>query len=85
MLAAFRDFLRARPELQGSESAINRQLDYARRRIRAEVITAAYGLEVAEQFMIESDQQALRALEELPKAKRLSDQARLWVAPRARQ
>lgn len=81
VLAAFRDFLRAHPELQVSEGAANRQLDYARRRIRAEIIAAAYGLEVADQFLIESDEQALRALEELPKAKRLSEQARFLAAP----
>ncbi|HZF41471.1 MAG TPA: hypothetical protein VE715_21820, partial [Blastocatellia bacterium] len=44
----------------------------------AEVITAAYGVEVGERFLIESDDQALRAVEEIPKAQRITDQARLF-------
>lgn len=75
VLAAFRDFLRAHPALQVSEAEVGRQLDYVRRRLRAEIVTAAYGLEVADQFLIESDEQALRALADLPKAKRLREQA----------
>jgi len=78
VIAAFKDFIRERPELQVSENIVNKQIDYARRRIRAEVITAAYGIEVADEFLIESDEQALRAIEEIPKAKQLSAQARLF-------
>jgi hypothetical protein len=64
--------------LQASEDRLNRNMEYARRRIRAEVITAAYGVEAGERFLIESDDQALRAVEEMPKAQRLTDQARLF-------
>jgi len=64
--------------LQASEDQLNRNMEYARRRIRAEVITAAYGVEAGERFLIESDEQALRAVEEMPKAQRLTDQARLF-------
>lgn len=78
VIQAFREFVRLRPQLQVRETEISNRLDYVRRRIRAELLTAAYGLEIAEQFLIESDPQAMRALEELPKAKRLSDQARLF-------
>jgi carboxyl-terminal processing protease len=80
VIIAFRDFVRAHHELQVSEADVNRQLDYVRRRLRAEIVTATYGLEVADQFLIESDAQALRALEDLPKARRLSAQARLLPA-----
>jgi len=78
VVAAFRSFIRERRELQVSEDQLNRNMEYARRRIRAEVITAAYGMEAGERFLIESDDQALRAVEELPKAQRLTDQARLF-------
>jgi carboxyl-terminal processing protease len=78
VIAAFRSFIRERRELQVSEDQLNRNMEYARRRIRAEVITAAYGMEAGERFLIESDDQALRAVEELPKAQRLTDQARLF-------
>jgi carboxyl-terminal processing protease len=78
VIAAFRSFLRERRELQAPEELLNRNMEYARRRIRAEVITAAYGVEAGERFLIESDDQALRAVEEIPKAQRLTDQARLF-------
>lgn len=78
VIAAFRSFIRERCELQVSEDQLNRNMEYARRRIRAEVITAAYGVEAGERFLIESDDQAMRAVEEIPKAQRLTDQARLF-------
>ena len=78
VLAAFRAFLRERLDLQIGEARFNRNLDYIRRRIRAEVITAAYGVETAEQFLLESDEQTMRALEEIPKARQLRDHARLF-------
>ncbi len=78
VMAAFRAFVRERPDLQIGEARFNRNLDYVRRRIRAEVITAAYGVETAEQFLLESDEQTMRALEEIPKARQLRDHARLF-------
>jgi carboxyl-terminal processing protease len=79
VLSAFRAFLREHPELHVTESQVNSHLDYVRRRIRAEVITAAYGIEVAERFLLESDLQALRAIEAIPQAKHLRDTARLFT------
>ncbi len=78
VIAAFRAFIRERRELQVSEDQLNRNIEYTRRRIRAEMITAAYGVEVGERFLIESDAQALRAIEEIPKSQRQTDQARLF-------
>jgi carboxyl-terminal processing protease len=78
VIAAFRAFIRERHELQTPEDQLNRNIEYARRRIRAEVITAAYGVEAGERFLLESDDQALRAIEEIPKAQRITDQARLF-------
>jgi carboxyl-terminal processing protease len=78
VIAAFRSFIRERREFQAPEDLLNRNMEYARRRIRAEVITAAYGVEAGERFLIESDDQALRAVEEIPKAQRFTDQARLF-------
>ncbi len=83
VIATFREFLRVRPELQIKENQVGKHMDYIRLRIRAEIITAAYGTEVAEQFLLESDEQTIRALTELPKAKQLSDQARLFPATSA--
>ena len=79
VITAFRAFLREASEVRVSDSQVAENNDYIRRRIRAEVITAAYGTEVAEQFLMESDLQALRAIEALPQAKHLSDLARLLL------
>ncbi len=78
VIAAFRDFLHNHPKLRRLEGGLNAKLDYARRRIRAEVITAAYGLEAADQFLSESDEQMQRAIEALPKARQLSETAKLF-------
>ncbi|MGH9832540.1 MAG: S41 family peptidase [Blastocatellia bacterium] len=85
VVTAFRAFLRDHRELQVKDAQVNQNIEYVRRRIRAEVITAAYGVEAAEQFLAESDVQTLRAIEEIPKAKHLTDQARLFPAPPERQ
>ncbi len=85
LIVAFRQFLREHPELQIKESDFSRHPEYIRRRIRAEIITAAYGSEAAEQFLLESDEQTVRALSEMPKAKHLSIQARLSPAASSNQ
>ena len=51
VLTAFRAFLREHPEFSLTEAQLTPNLEYVRRRIRAEVITAAYGIEVADQFL----------------------------------
>ena len=84
-LSAFKEFLRQRPQLQIKETDVAKHLDYIRLRIRAEIITAAYGPEVAGQFLLESDNQTIRAISEIAKAKQLSDQARLFTPASARQ
>ncbi len=78
LLNALRGFLRERPKFRALESKLSEQAEYVRRRLRAELITAAYGVEAGEQFLMESDRQALQAIEELPKAKLLSERARLF-------
>lgn len=85
VIAAFRDFLRQRPELQIKESTVAKKLDYVRLRIRTEIITAHFGPEVASRFLLESDQQTIRALAELPKAKQLNAQAGLFSADSSKQ
>lgn len=78
LLNTFRFFLRERPKLHAVEAKVSENLDYTRRRLRAELIMATYGVETSEQFLLESDPPALRAIEELPKAKSLSERARLF-------
>ncbi len=78
---SFRNFLREHPDSGVSESMLNSNLEYARRRIRAELITAAYGIEAADQFLLDSDLQATQALDAIPKAKQLTATARLFTLP----
>lgn len=78
VVSALRAFLREHAELRAVEARVADNLEYVRRRIRIEAITAAYGLEVAEQAAMESDPQTLRAIEALPQAKHLSDLARIF-------
>jgi carboxyl-terminal processing protease len=79
VIPSFRTYLREHLETGVSETLLNNHLEYARRRIRAELITAAYGIEAEEQFLLESDLQAIQALEAMPKAKQLTATARLFV------
>ncbi|MBS1810789.1 MAG: S41 family peptidase [Acidobacteria bacterium] len=78
VVTAFRNFLREHNDLGISEALLNSHLEYARRRIRAELITAAYGIEAEEQFLLDSDPQAMQAVEAIPKAERLTATARLF-------
>lgn len=84
-ISGFKEFLRQRPQLHIKESDVSKQLDYIRLRIRAEIITAAYGTEIAGQFLLESDGQTTRAIAEIAKAKQLSDQAQLFNSAPSRQ
>ena len=77
LMAAFREFLRDHRELQIEDAQVNARIDYVRTRIRAELITAAYGMDVAEQFLVEMDSQTMQAIADIPKAKKLNDIARL--------
>jgi carboxyl-terminal processing protease len=82
VMTAFRNFLREHPRFRFLENNLSAKSDYARRRIRAEVITAAYGLEAADQLLLESDEQMQQAIEALPRARQLTETARLF-SPRA--
>lgn len=85
LVNSFREFLRTRTDLRISESRVHRNQAYIRTRIRAELITAAYGIEAAEQFLLDSDPQVMRAIEEIPKARQLRDHAKLFPTPAERQ
>ncbi len=78
IFAALRSYLREHPALRITDTELTANQEYARRRLRAELITAAYGVRVAEQFLMESDPQAVKAIEAMPRAKHLSDLARVY-------
>lgn len=76
---AFRNFVRTQPEFQVQPAQIDEELDFAKLRLRQEIITAAYSNDAGARVLLDSDAQVLRALEALPDAKRLADSTRNTV------
>lgn len=73
VVAAFQTFIADKPDFKVTDAQINENLEYIKRRIREEVVTAAYGTEVGTQVLLEGDEQALRAISELPNARQLAE------------
>ena len=79
VMEAFRTFVRTRPDNQLQPAQIDEELDFAKLRLRQEIITAAFSNDAGACVLLESDVQVQRALEALPDAKRLADNARNGV------
>ena len=79
VLEAFRNFVRTQPELEVQPAQIDEDLDFARMRLRQEIVTAAFSNDAGARVLLDSDAQVIRALEALPDAKRLADSARNGV------
>jgi carboxyl-terminal processing protease len=84
VLAAFKNYLRDHKELKADETRIDKDAVWLKRRIRFELVTAAFGQEVARGALNEGDSQIQRALGEMPRAKTLvEDFLRLRASSRA--
>jgi carboxyl-terminal processing protease len=81
IVAAFREYLRVTPAWRSFETRFVNQTEAIRRRLRAELMTAAYGVEIGERFLLEGDPQVLAALAEMPQARSLLERARLSNVP----
>jgi carboxyl-terminal processing protease len=79
VLEAFRNFVRAQPDFHVLPAQIDEELDFTKLRLRQEIITAAFSNDAGARVLLDSDLQVLRALEALPDAKRLADNARNGV------
>ncbi len=79
VVEAFRNFVRTQPVFQVQPAQIDEELDFAKLRLRQEIVTAAYSNDAGARVLLDSDAQVLRALEALPDAKRLADSARSSV------
>lgn len=79
VLEAFRNFVRTHPENQLQPAQIDEELEFAKLRLRQEIITASFSNDAGARVLLDSDLQVLRALEALPDAKRLADNARNGV------
>ena len=79
VIEAFRNFVRTQPALQVQLAQIDEELEFAKLRLRQEIVTAAFSNDAGARILLDSDAQILRALEALPDAKRLADSTRSTI------
>jgi len=73
VLQAFRDFVKRDPEAGLTPVQVEREIEYAKLRIRENLVNAAHGGDAATRYLLEGDPQMLRALELFPEAKALAE------------
>jgi carboxyl-terminal processing protease len=73
VMDAFREFVKRDPEAGLTPAQVEREIEYARTRIRENLINASYGGDAATRYLLESDPQLLRSLELFPEAKALAE------------
>ncbi|MEW6730626.1 MAG: S41 family peptidase [Acidobacteriota bacterium] len=72
VIEAFKNFLATTgKEYNLPASVVNDNLELIKLNMRFEIATAAYGTEIAQQVLIDTDPQVLKAVSELPRAKEL--------------
>ncbi|HAF14285.1 MAG TPA: hypothetical protein DHU55_11860 [Blastocatellia bacterium] len=76
VVEAFRSFVRTDTASQLTPAQLDEDLDFAKLRLREEIITAAFSNDAGARILLDSDPQVLRALEALPDAKRLAESVR---------
>ncbi|HEY5073214.1 MAG TPA: S41 family peptidase, partial [Pyrinomonadaceae bacterium] len=76
VVEAFRNYLRKDQSQHLQVAQVDADLDFAKLRLRQEIITAAFGADAGQRVLLESDPQALRAIGVLPDAKRLAESIR---------
>jgi carboxyl-terminal processing protease len=76
VIDAFKEFVRSRAEFQVSSAQIDEELEFAKLRLRHEIVTAGFSNDAGARVLLESDVQVQRALESLPDAKRLAESIR---------
>jgi carboxyl-terminal processing protease len=79
VLEAFRNFVRTQPDFHILPAQVDEELEFTKIRLRQEIITASFSNDAGARVLLDSDVQVLRALEALPDAKRLADNARNGV------
>ncbi len=73
VLEAFRSFL-AKDQANGLRPEnINGEIEFAKNRLREEIVTAAYSSETGQQVLLDVDPQVLKAIEVLPDSKKLAE------------
>lgn len=69
---AFRQFVKRDLEAKLTNAQIDSDLDYVKLRLRAEIVSAAYGGDAGTRVLLEGDPQLQRAIEALPEARCLA-------------
>jgi len=75
LLEAFRNYVR-KDQTHLQIPQIDADLDFVKLRLRYELVTSAFGGDAGQRVLLESDPQALRAINVLPDAKRLAESVR---------
>jgi carboxyl-terminal processing protease len=76
VLDAFRNYARKDQSQKLQTAQIDADLDFVKLRLRAEMVTAAFGADAGQRVLLESDPQVLRSIGVLPDAKRLAESVR---------
>ncbi len=76
LLSAFRQYIAENTRFGVSDEKLNANQDYARLWLRREILTAAYGAEAGEQTYLVEDALVRKAVEKLPEARQLAENAR---------
>jgi len=82
VLSAFKAFLGEHKEFKLDTARADKDVEFVRRQIRYEAVTAAYGVEAAYEVLLETDLQMQRALSEIPNAKIMAEDVRRLRAGR---
>jgi carboxyl-terminal processing protease len=73
VVQAFLNFVNKDAEDGLTAEQVNKDLDFAKTRLREEIVTAAYATETGQQVLLDVDPQVLKAVEVLPEAKKLAE------------
>ena len=76
---AFREFVRTHADFEVTPAQIEEDPDFAKLRLRQEIVTAAFSNDAGARVLLDSDVQILRALEALPDAKRLAESTKSGI------
>jgi carboxyl-terminal processing protease len=76
VIEAFRNYVRKDSARHLQDAQVDAEMEFVRLRLRAEIVTAAFGADEGQRVLLESDPQALRAIGVLPDAKRLAESVR---------
>jgi carboxyl-terminal processing protease len=81
VIKEFKDYL-AKHNVKYSEAEYSENLDWAKRKIKQEVFMSAYGTQEGFKVLLEADPQVQKAVESIPQARALYENARKVVAQR---